>query len=365
MSTVSEVATAARTWSIARRTRPGRLAAVLVPRLPRAVVYLAVAALLLALPTIVGAGWTGTLDITLIYVVAVVGLQLVTGMAGQVQLGQAAFMGVGAYSTTSLARIHGLPVLCVFVGAAVITALFGMVFGLAAGRIRGFYLAVSSLAAQFIFVFAVINIPPEIFGGTAFSIVVDPPRVAGFAVNDDYRFYYFGLVITVVMIIVAANVMRSRTGRAYKLVREDELAASLTGINTFRIKTGAFALSAAFAGVAGAMWAYYFQVVSSDQFDLSMSIWFLGMLIVGGLGSLRGAVLGVIVLRGLQELITRESSTVAGYFGLTGGEIIAPLGEVTLGALIVLILVVQPRGLVHVLDTIAAGIRSWPFRGER
>jgi branched-chain amino acid transport system permease protein len=365
MSTVSEAKSATQPVPPATRQRVGRSR---LPKLPNprlAVVTVAVAILLLALPTLAGSGWVGALNITLIYIVAVVGLQLVTGMAGQIQLGQAAFMGVGAYTTAALARIHGLPVICVLLGAALVSAAFGAIFGLAAARIRGFYLAVSSLAAQYLFVFLVINLPASLFGGTSFSIVVDPPTVAGQTFDNDRRFYFFALVVAAIMIFLARNLMKSRTGRAYRLVREDELAASLTGVLTFRIKAGAFALSAAYAGVAGALWAYYFQLVSSDQFDLSMSIWFLGMLIIGGLGSLRGAVLGVIVLRLLQELITRDSDSIAGLFSLTGGEITAPLGEVMLGALIVLVLVAQPRGLIHLWDALVDTIRQWPFRGAR
>jgi len=259
--------------------------------------------LMFALPMLANARAVAVMTSMLITGVVVLGLQINTGLAGQVNLGQAAFMGVGAYSTALLATKLSLPFWVALPLGGVAAAIFGLVFGLAAVRIKGFYLALTTIAAQILFHFLVLNLPSNWLGG-ANGLTLEPARLFGYVLDSDRSIYYLCLVVACVMIAGAYGVARSRHGRAFFAVRDDDVASGMMGIDVVRTKAMAFLLGAFYAGIGGGLWAYYVRFVAIDQFTLIHSIWFIAMIIVGGMGSITGALIGVFLIRLSQETIS-------------------------------------------------------------
>jgi len=315
---------------------------------------------LLLVPALLGARYVAIANIMLITAVVVLGLQITTGFAGQVNLGQAAFMGMGAYTAGSLSSGQQWPFLVTLPIAGIVAALFGAIFGLAAVRIRGFYLALTTLAAQFIFVFAVLNLPASWTGG-AQGLRVETASIFGFAFDNDKRMYYLILAITAIMTIGAYGIARSRHGRAFVAVRDDDLAAGFTGVNVVATKATAFFVGAFYAGVGGALWAYYIRFVAADQFTLFNSVYYMGMVIVGGLGSIAGAFVGVFLIRAAQELLTSAGPSIADVLPALGSSVVFASVNIVLGAAIALMLILEPRGVMHRVNVLKRAYRLWPY----
>lgn len=325
--------------------------------------WLALAACLLALlvyPQLVSPAWTRFATISGITVITVLGLQILLGLSGQVSVGQSAFMGIGAYLAGIAATRFALPfpvaILCGAAGATVV----GMLFGLPAARIKGFYLALTTLAAQFVFQFAMVRLPESWFGASA-GISVPRPVVFGIPIQGAVPFYYLTLPFVVAAVCAALFILRSRVGRALIAIRDNDLAAEVTGINVTHYKVVAFGIASFFAGTAGALLAYENQLAHFEQFTLFESIWYLGMLIVGGMGSILGAVLGAVSLRFVQEMLTILGPSVAELLPGARYDIAFPMINVVLGALIIVFLIFQPRGLAHLYRRSERFARLWPF----
>ena len=322
--------------------------------------FAALAAALLTLPLTGSGRLLGTAIVICVTVIAVVGLQLNSGYAGQINLGQSAFMGVGAYACGVLALKFSMPIWVTIPAAGLCAALFGAIFGLAALRIKGFYLALTTIAAQYIFGFTMMKLPKEWFGGSE-GLRLQPASLGGIVLDTDIRLYYLVLGVAVIMITGAWGIARSRTGRAFVAVRDNDNAAEVIGIDAFRYKTLAFFVGAFYAGIAGALWAYYVRYVQADQFTLWLSIWYLGMLIVGGMGSILGAIIGTIVIRVFQEMITVAGPAVTELLPQLGGQFVFASMNMLLGGMIVLFVIFQPRGLVHRWNIMKESYRIWPF----
>ncbi len=315
---------------------------------------------LLFYPQLVSSAWTRFATITGITIISVIGLQILVGISGQVSVGQSAFMGIGGYFAAISATKFGLPFpFPILVGASA-AAMVGVVFGLPAARIKGFYLALTTLAAQFIFEFSVVRLPADWFGASA-GLAVASPVVFGFQVNTSIDYYYLTLPFTVAACFSGVFILRSRVGRAFVAVRDNDLAAKVTGINVTYYKVLAFACASFFAGTAGALLAYENRLVHFEQFTLFNSIWFLGMLIVGGMGSILGAVLGVIALRLLQEFLVIGGPHIMNLFPGARYDIAFPMVNVVLGSTIILFLIYQPRGLAHLYRRSERFFHIWPF----
>lgn len=315
---------------------------------------------LLAVPMVLGARYVAIGNIMLITAIVVLGLQLTTGFAGQINLGQSAFMGVGAYAGAILALRWSLPFFLVIPLAGFAAAAFGALFGLAAVRIKGFYLALTTLAAQFVFHFAILNLPGSWFGGSQ-GLRMSSPELFGFRFGSDTRMFYLLLVITAIMVAGAYGIVRSRHGRAFVAVRDDDVAAGLIGIDVMRTKALAFFIGAFYAGVGGALWAYYIRFVAVDQFTLFFSVWYIGMVIVGGMGSIPGAFVGVLVVRGAQEVLTAIAPTLISLIPQLGSDVVFAGLNVLLGGVIALFLLFQPRGLMYRWNIVKRAYRVWPF----
>jgi branched-chain amino acid transport system permease protein len=321
----------------------------------------AVAALvlgLLAVPLVSGAYVQGVAVQGCIALIAVLGLHVTVGMAGQINIAQSAFVGVGAFATAKLSG-YGLPFWVVIPLAALITGLVSVVFALPAARVKGFYLALTTLAAQVLFPIVILGLPTEWLGGIV-GMSVEPLVVAGYPISSPKAFYYFMLVFVLISTCAAFNLHRSGFGRSLKAVRDNDVAAQVMGIDVLRVKISAFFVGSLFAGVAGACTAWFLQFVTIESFTLFASIWYLGMLIVGGAYSPIGAILGVVFITVFQEGLHELGTSIMRNAHEAGGTIFAAT-NVALGACILLVLIFEPRGLAHRWSVLKNTFQLWPF----
>ncbi len=296
----------------------------------------------------------------LIFALAALGLNLLTGYAGQLSLGHAGFMGVGAYAAYNLAtRVPHMPLLLSFLGAGLITTVVGMLFGLPSLRIKGFYLAVATLAAQFIieWVFSSIG---WFSGGTATMTLDTPPMfIFGYHIHTPRQRYYLTLGIVLLLTLLAKNLVRSQVGRAWMAMRDMDVAAEAMGIRPLTTKLLAFAISSFYAGVAGALYGFVFLTsVDITAFELDRSFRLLFMVIIGGLGSILGSFLGAAFIVLLPVLISNAATL---FVGTVPTNLIANIELMVFGGLIIVFLIVEPYGLARMWHTTKEKLRLWPF----
>ncbi|ARO34290.1 high-affinity branched-chain amino acid ABC transporter permease protein (plasmid) [Rhizobium sp. NXC14] len=274
-----------------------------------------------------------------------VGLNLLTGYAGQVSLGSAAFMAVGAFAAFNFnLRVEGLPLLVSIALAGSVAASVGIVFGLPSLRLRGFYLAVSTLAAQFFVQWALTKF--GWFSNDNPSGVIDAPKltVAGIDFDSSTGRYYFALIIVTVLTFFAWRVASSQTGRNFIAIRDNETAARIIGVPVLRTKLLAFALSSFIIGVAGALWAFaYLRTVEPAGFNLDRSFQILFIIIIGGLATIRGAFLGAALMVVFPVLLSRVGSFLLG--DLFDSGVLDMSQRIVIGALIIAFLILEPDGL--------------------
>jgi len=269
-------------------------------------------------------------------------------------------MGMGAYTTAALAGHFAFPMWITIPLGGAGAAVLGAVFGLPALRIKGFYLALTTIAAQTLFPIIIVRAPKKWFGGPI-GIDVEPGKFFGITINTEITLYYLVIITTVIMVYGAFNLTKCRGGRAFIAIRDNEIVAEIMGINVYWYKTLSFLIGAFYAGIAGGLWAYYFRYLMVDQFTLWFSVWYLGMLIVGGMGSILGAILGTALIRALQEMITYLGPYLTSLFPSLGGSIWFMGMNILLGGTIILFLIFEPKGLVHRWNLLVrSGI--WPFR---
>lgn len=302
-------------------------------------------ACLVALPLVAPRYWIYFAGLLGINIIATHGLNIMMGYTGLLSLGHAAFVGVGAY-TVALLQIHfGLPFWITVPLAGVSAAVIGVGFGLPSLRIRGLYLVIATLAAQFILNFVFVHWQSVTNGDVGLTVL--PATVFGYPLNNETRIYYLILFVAVFLTAFAINVINSRVGRAFIAIRERDLTAEVLGVRLVQYKLGAFALGSFYAGVAGGLLAYFNQFVNPDQFGLVLSVFFLSAVIVGGMGSILGAILGAVFMTLIPEMLRESALLVGGTFGFDMGSILVPLRETVFGALIVAFLILEPRGLAQ------------------
>ncbi len=324
------------------------------------VVLATIALALLALPGVADTATVSFATHVAISFIVVLGLQLMTGYAGLVSVGQSAFLGIGGYLTAIMAARMGLPFFVVIPLAATATGLVGLLFAVPAGRIHGFYFALTTLAAQVLFSLVMIRLPKQWFGGTE-GLRVPRPSLFDVRLERSEQLYYVALAVAAILLVVAINIMRSRIGRAFVAVRDNDLAAGVTGINVFNYRAIAFSVGAFFAGAAGAVLAYKTGQVSAEQFTLFQSIWFVAMLIVGGQGSILGAAFGAVALSALEESVNRAGPAMSTFIPGVGPEVVFPLLNLLLGATMIVFLITMPRGIVQLYRRLDRRLRLWPF----
>ncbi|MBU2551167.1 MAG: branched-chain amino acid ABC transporter permease [Proteobacteria bacterium] len=292
-------------------------------------------------------------------VIAVHGLNILTGYCGQVSIGHSAFMAVGAYTSAALCNELGFSFWLAMPLGGLAAGVVGLIFGAPSLRIKGFYLAITTLGAQFIIIYVIMHLP-SITGGVR-SLDVPPPKFFGFEFDREQSYYYLALAMVVLVTYFVKNLVRTGVGRAWVAVRDNDLAAEGMGISLFYYKLLAFFIGCFLAGIAGSMYAHYLQTISIEYFSLMDSIWFLGMLIVGGGGSVMGAIFGVVFIMVLREAIVKVAPIITTAVPALGVEFGAAMGLFIMGLVIMLFLVYEPRGLAHRWEVIKTKFRLYPF----
>lgn len=315
--------------------------------------------MVMAFPQVSGIYWMNIAIRTGIALIAVLGLHVTSGLCGQINLGQAAFVGVGAYTSAILAGKLGIPFLLCLPGAGIAAGVVGLIFGAPSLKIKEFYLAMATLAAQFIIVYGVIHMP-FLTGGNA-GLSVPAASIGSLVFNTDTRVYYLVAVIVLIMGFFALNLSRTRVGRAFIAIRDNDLAAEVMGVNLFYYKLLAFFIGCFFAGVAGALWAHYTVYIHPDQFTLKDSVWYLGMLIIGGMGSTLGAVLGTMFVRLLDVAADYVAPILSSAFPMLPPEVTFAVSGILFAVVIILFLVFEPRGLSHRWVIFKSSYRLWPY----
>ena len=300
----------------------------------------------------------------LIFALAALGLNILTGYAGQLSLGTAAFMAVGAFMAYNFVlRMPWLGVIPSFILAGLCAAAVGVVFGLPSLRIKGFYLAVATLACQF-FVLWVIQRWGWITNYSATGVITAQKVVIfGYVFDTPAAKYLLTLSIVAVMALAAKNLMRSETGRAFMAVRDMDIAASVIGIPMMRTKLLAFAISSFYCGVAGALYAYtYLGTVEPEAFTLDLSFRVLFMVIIGGVGSIMGSFLGAAFITLFPIFLNVASSWLSHALGIEiSHALVSNLELIIFGSLIVFFLIVEPNGLARLWQIAKEKLRLWPF----
>ena len=290
--------------------------------------------------------------------IAAVGLNVLTGFTGQISLGNAAFLAVGAYTTAALAGKLGLPFLMTVPLSGLAAAAAGMVFGIPSLRLKGLYLAMATLAAHFIVEFTATHWD-AVTGGVN-GISVPSASLGPFEFDSDARLFYLFLPVTAFLTLFATNLFRTRVGKAFIAIRDQDISAEVMGVRVFRYKLLAFGVSSFYVGVAGSLLAYQARIISPENFPISLAIDQLGMVIIGGLGSVQGSIFGAVFMTLLPELLRALTSEMAdSYPHLT--TLFAPLKMGLFGLVIVIFLVFEPDGLAARWRLIKAYWKLYPF----
>jgi branched-chain amino acid transport system permease protein len=296
--------------------------------------------------------------------IGAIGLNILVGYTGQISIGQGAFMAVGGYTAAILSSRYGMPFWFGILAGGAMAAVVGTLFGLPSLRIKGLYLAIATLAAQLIIEW-MINHVPWIGGGAQSSIYVNNPTFFGFEFNNEFSRYYLILVFFLLAFFTSQNLIRSRVGRAFIAIRDRDVAAEIIGVNIFKYKLLAFAVSSFYAGMAGALWTYYLRIANYENFTLVVSVEYLTMIIIGGQGSVLGPVLGAIFIKLLPIGMDLGVIGIAkGVFGVPYEGVANFLANFQLfvfGALIITFLAVEPEGLARMWENIKRYFRLWPY----
>ncbi len=323
------------------------------------------AALLVALfgvvPAVASDYVLSVLNLVGIASIGALGLNLLVGYAGQISLGQGGFMAIGAYTAALFALRLGAPFWLTLPAAGLATAIVGSVFGIPSLRVKGLYLAIATLAAQFIIEWNLLHSGWITGQGAQGALVIEPAAIGGFVLDSERRKYFLVMAVALAATVVARNLGRSYVGRAFVAIRDQDVAAETMGIDIFRYKLLAFAISSFYAGVTGAMWAYYTQVVSYEHFLINTSIDYLAMIIIGGVGSVPGPILGAAFIT-LMPAAVRDALDLLRSLGV-GGSIgnFAYAREIIFGLVIVLFLIFEPEGLYRMWRRTKDYFRLWPF----
>ena len=317
---------------------------------------MALLALLATAPFYLGGYWLDFARLNMIVIISATGLNLLTGYCGQLSIGHAGFMAVGAFTSAILVGKLGVPFLIAMPAAGLVSGFVGILFGMPSLRVKGFYLAISTLAAQFIIIWVISH-----WSLTAPGLVAPAPEIGSLVLKSPTAKYYLVFLITIVVIFFAKNISRTRTGRAFVAIRDNDLAAQVMGINLFRYKLLAFFIGCFFAGIAGCLFANCWTgFITYESFSFNDSILYVGMIIIGGLGTTTGPIFGAIFIGLLRVLQTQISPFLISTFDLSS-NIAVGVGPILYGLAIILFLIFEPRGIAHRWQILKASYRLWPF----
>lgn len=311
------------------------------------------------LPFVVGGGTVSLLSQVYIFAIAVLGLNVILGYAGEIVLAQGAFMAIGAYTTSQLLGT-GVGLLPAMLVGGLVTALVAVAFGLPSFRVKGFYIAITTLALQFIAELWFFPNPQLawLHGGAQQSLPFDAGLVGGFiTLQSDLSVYLLALVSMLVFALLSLNLSRSGIGRTFRAVHENDLAAAVLGVDVFKNKLYAFAIGGFMIGFSGGLYAYYIGFIDPGFFTLELTLEHYVMLLFGGLGRVWGALLGVGIVALLQDSLQGLLQALS---TLTGGSATA-LTPVLFGIIIIVVLAVEPKGVLAALGQLKEYLRKWPY----
>lgn len=288
-------------------------------------------------------------------IIAALGLNLLTGYCGQISIGHAAFMAVGAFTCGHLLE-NNVPFLAAVLIASIVTAGVGLVFGLPSLRIKGFYLALSTLAAQFILIWLITH-----FYGGDIGVHMPVVTIGGITFGDSSSYWYIVLVTLLAATFVAKSIARTKMGRAFIAIRDNDIAAEAMGINIFGYKLLAFSIACFYAGVAGSLWASFVNLATVEHYTLWDSVWYLGIVIVGGVGSIAGTFFGAFFIRGVNELAVWAAPELGKLFPALSFNLLLSLPVILFSVLLIAFVIYEPRGLAHRWGLFKASYRLWPW----
>ena len=293
-----------------------------------------------------------------IHVVATLGLNLTTGNAGLISLSHGAFLGVGCYTVAWLGKV-GVPFYVALPAAGLLTALLGIIVGLPSLRVKGIYLAIATLAAHFLLTF-VFREWDAVTGGVP-GTSIPRAKLFGFDFVGDRRNFYLIFGCAFVLAIAARNIARTHIGRAFVAVRDRDISAEILGVHLLRTKLLAFAIGAFYAGIAGGLLGYFYGAITPEYFVLTLSVFYLAAVIVGGLGTVLGSILGALFMTFVPELLRLVAHASSQWFPGVAG-LLLPMGQVVFGVLIIVFLIFEPHGLAAIWSRIRRFFHLWPFR---
>jgi len=302
--------------------------------------------------------WLDVLNRILIAVIAATGLNILTGFTGQISLGNAAFLTVGAYATNWLAGKHGLPFLVVIPASGAIAALVGMVFGIPSLRLKGLYLAVATLAAHFVIEFTAVHW--ESMTGGVNGTSIPAAQLGPLVLSDDRKLYYLILPVAAFLLLFAKNLFRTRVGKAFVAIRDQDISAEVMGVKVFKFKLLSFGVSSFYVGVAGSLLGYQARIISPENFPITLAIDYLGMIIIGGLGSIMGSIFGAVFITLLPELLRLATGALSGAFPHLS-NLFTPMKAGVFGLAIVLFLIFEPDGMAARWHSIKNYWKLYPF----
>ncbi len=316
------------------------------------------AALVVIFPFIASPYWLNLANQIALATIGAIGLNILVGYTGQISLGQGAFMAVGAYGAGVLTARLGIPFWLSIPIAALITAAVGVLFGLPSLRLKGLYLAIATLAAQEIVEWTVVHWT-SLTGGVE-AMVIPAPRILNMRLNTDFRFYWIAVGMAALTALFTANLFRSRVGRAFVAIRDQDIAAEVIGVNVYLYKLLAFGTSSFFVGLSGALLAHYRTIISWERFTLETSIVYLAMIIIGGLGSIQGSFFGAAFMTLLPAFINTAGRALQSTFPAIA-TVLPAVQQSIFGAIIIFFLIVEPEGLAKLWRDIKNYFYVWPF----
>jgi branched-chain amino acid transport system permease protein len=296
--------------------------------------------------------------------IAAIGLNILTGFTGQISLGTGAFMAVGAYTSGLLAAELGMPWWLTIPFACLATALVGGIFGIPSLRLRGLYLAIATLAAQQIIQWAIVRSPLGTDALVVPRITVFGNRLSQFTVGGfggtDFWFYWIIFLFLALTILFAVNLFRTKTGRAFIAIRDQDVAAEVMGVNLFNFKLLSFATSSFIIGMAGALLAQYRGIVNYERFTIETSIFYLAVIIIGGLGSVSGSIYGALFMTLLPAILSNLGQALGGSAPAVA-RLVPFAQQAVFGITIIVFLVFEPEGLAKIWRNIKDYFKLWPF----
>jgi branched-chain amino acid transport system permease protein len=309
-------------------------------------------------PRFAGTYWLDVLNRIGIAVIGALGLNILVGFTGQISIGQAAFLAVGAYATAILEANAGLPFYLAIPLAALLTSAFGLVFGIPSLRLKGLYLAIATLAAHFITTYGIIHWESMTKG--VLGLMVPPATLFGRPLDSDARIFYVIFALAVPAVVFTKNLFRTKVGRAFIAIRDRDVAASVMGVSLYRYKLLAFVISSFYAGVAGGLMAHHSRILFPDAFTLLVAIDYLAMIIIGGMGSILGSVFGAVFMTLLPEVLKLTATSLTGIYPQAFGAI-ASARDIVFGFAVILFLTFEPQGLARIWVRMRSYWTLWPY----